>query len=125
MFKQYNTMRYISFALKTRQIKDKTATVTRRDGWWNLQPGTILMAAEKCQGLKKGEKIARITPIRVVSVRSERLRAMTDNPEYGRDECRLEGFPGLTPEQFVAMFCRTHKGCTPDRAVNRIEFEYV
>jgi len=91
----------------------------------NLHRGTILMAAEKCQGLKKGEKIAKITPIRVVSVRSERLRAMTDNPEYGRDECRLEGFSGLTPEQFVAMFCRTHKGCTPDRAVNRIEFEYV
>lgn len=117
--------RHMSFMLTTQQIREKTKTVTRRDGWWDLQPDTILIATEKCQGLKKGEKIVKICQIRVVSVRSERLRAMTDNAEYGRVECRLEGFPGLTPEQFVEIFCRTHKKCTPDRAVNRIEFEYV
>lgn len=117
--------RHMSFMLTTQQIKDKTKTVTRRAGWWGLQPDTILIAVEKCQGLKRGEKMKRICQIRVVSVRTERLRAMTDNLDYGLDECRREGFPDYFPSQFIEMFCQTHRGYTPETAVSRIEFEYI
>ena len=57
-------------------------------------------------------------------VSREPLRRMVDEPAYGRQECVREGFPQLTPEQFVAMFCASHKGCTPDTTVTRIEFRY-
>jgi hypothetical protein len=49
--------RYISFMLTQPQIRARTKTVTRRMGWKDLKPGTLLMAAEKCQGLGKGGKI--------------------------------------------------------------------
>jgi len=50
-------MRNMSFFLTTDQIRNKTKTVTRRDGWLFLKPGDIVQACVKCQGLKKGEKI--------------------------------------------------------------------
>ena len=56
--------------------------------------------------------------IEVVSVRTERLDAIT------ADECLREGFPGISPEQFVAFFCQEMR-CTPDQEVRRIEFRYI
>jgi len=111
-------MRNMSFMLTTEQIKNRTKTVTRRLGWWFLQPGDILNACEKCQGLKKGEKIKKLCQIRVTSAKSEFLFSVWEN------ECSMEGFPGLTPDEFVTMFCKEMK-CTKDTIVNRIEFEYV
>ena len=35
-----------------------------------------------------------------------------------------EGFPDLTPRQFLEMFCKAN-GCDGYQPVNRIEFEYV
>ena len=56
------------------------------------------------------------------------LRAMLDDLEYGFRECALEGFGAHPdyrwPSAFVAMFCATHKGCTPDTLVTRLEFAY-
>lgn len=49
---------------------------------------------------------------------------MTDDQDYGRDECRREGFPEMSPEEFVTMFCATHKHCTPETTLTRIEFRY-
>lgn len=49
-------MRNISFALTTEQIRNQTKTVTRRVGWANLKPGTLLQPIEKGQGLKKGDR---------------------------------------------------------------------
>lgn len=111
-------MRNISYALTTPQFRARTKDVTRRIGWWNLKPGDTLMGCEKCQGLKKGETINRLGPIRVVSVRKERLDAIT------QDDVIREGFPGWTPETFVSFFCK-HNGCLPETIVNRIEFEYL
>jgi len=115
-------MRNMSFMLTTQQVRDGTKTVTRRTGWWFLRPGDVVMACEKCQGLKRGEKIKRIRPIRILSTRGEELGDVTPA------ECVREGFPGLTPAEFIAMFARAHKwrGTCADAAwVNRIEFEYV
>lgn len=110
--------RNMSFMLTTEQIRNRTKTVTRRLGWWFLKPGDILNACEKCQGLKKGEKIKRICQIRVVSVGKEELDQIT------QDDIIKEGFPELTPARFLYMFCMEMK-CNPGVEVNRIEFEYV
>lgn len=110
--------RNMSFALTIEQFKKRTKTVTRRFGWHFLSPGDILMGCEKCMGFKKGEKIKRLGLIRVVSIRKEPLNEITT------EDCIKEGFPELTPEQFVEMLCN-HSKCLPGDSVNRIEFEYL
>jgi hypothetical protein len=118
-------MRNMSFALTTQQVRDKSKDVTRRLGWLYLKPGEAFQPVMKCMGLRPGEKIERIgDAVVTVSTRRELLRRMTDDQEYGRDECRREGFPHLSPAEFVTMFCATHKGCTPETELTRIQFSY-
>ena len=112
-------MRNMSFMLTTDQIRSKTKTVTRRKGWWFLKEGDILQAVEKCQGLRKGQKMSKICLIRIISTHGERLSSITEQ------ECALEGFPGMRPDEFVTMFCKSHKNVTHDKIINRIEFEYL
>jgi hypothetical protein len=118
----------MSFSLTTEQVRDRSKTVTRRLGWWDLQPGTILQAVEKAQGLKKDEHVKPICLIRVTSSRDERLDSIERlGSMFGPIETAREGFPDLTPEQFVSMFIEHNKrdGVYPDTIVNRIEFEYL
>jgi len=110
--------RMMSFSLTTEQVRRREKTVTRRVGWAFLKPGDILQAVEKAQGLKKGEKVKRICLIRVVSRRKEPLNKIT------AADCILEGFPEMSPREFVNMFCAANK-CKPHKGVNRIEFEYI
>jgi len=112
-------MRNMSFMLTTDQVYSKTKTVTRRRGWWFLKPGDIVCAVEKGMGLKKGKKIKKICPISIVSVRREPLHCISS------EEVFKEGFPGASPEWFIAMFCKSHKGTHLNSIVNRIEFEYL
>lgn len=116
-------MRNISFALTTAQFLDGSKTVTRRLGWKALKVGDVLCAVEKSQGLKKGDHVKVIGAIRVTGVRREPLRYLISTPEYGRIETVREGFPTMRPAEFIAMFLATHKGCTPDTEIARIEFE--
>lgn len=115
----------ISFMLTTPQIEAQTKDVTRRGGWRTLKAGQILVPVHKRQGLQKGEH-PRILggPIEVVQVRRERLSRMLEQRDYGVEECRREGFPDLTPAEFVKMFCRTH-GLEPSHHVTRIQFRYT
>jgi len=108
----------MSFMLTTDQIKNRTKTVTRRLGWKKLKPGTIINACEKCQGLKKGEKIKKICKIRVVDVRREMLMHMKD------EDCQKEGFPEMRRLEFIDMFSMKMR-CTASAIVTRIEFEYI
>lgn len=118
-------MRNISFALTTAQVRRREKTVTRRVGWLKLEVGGKLQPIEKGQGLKKGQQVAKVGgPVRVVGVRREPLRRMLDDQAYGQAECVREGFPDLTPQQFVTFFLASHQ-CTVDDPVTRIEFEYV
>lgn len=117
-------MRNISFALTTAQFRAQTKHVTRRRGWWNLEPDDELMGVEKSQGLKKGERVVKLGPILVVDVRTEKLSRLELEPEYGRQEMIREGFPGLHPAEFVYRFCLSHK-CKPWDEVNRIEYSYL
>jgi hypothetical protein len=116
----------MSFMLTTQQVRDGTKTVTRRNGWWFLKPGDRVMACVKCQGLGRGGKIEKIREIEIVSVRRERLHRIIEGAGgYGRGEMIAEGFPNMTPADFLLMFCAHHVGATPDSFVNRIEFKYV
>mgnify|MGYP001199936708 CR=1 FL=1 len=117
--------RNISFFLTKRQFLDRSKDVTRRLGWGWAKPGDVLCGIEKGQGLKKGERIVRLGDIRLVSVRQEPLQRMLDDLKYGRDEVRREGFPEMTPAEFVAFFCASHSGCFPDRPLTRLEFAYI
>lgn len=110
--------RNMSFALTTKQIMDRSKTVTRRLGWDFLKAGDILNACEKCQGLKKGEKIKRLCQIRVV--RTEQVLLCDMLPL----DCEKEGFPQLDKEAFISMFIKEME-CHRASFVNRIEFEYI
>jgi len=115
-------MRNMSFQLTTKQIRQREKRVTRRLGWKYLRAGDLLQAVEKCQGLKKGEHIKKLCVIEVISERWEALSDMRN--AYGVCECIDEGFPNLTPEQFIEMFCKANN-CKPYKRVHRIEFKYV
>lgn len=110
--------RNMSFALTTEQAYNKTKTVTRRLGWWFLKPGDIVQQVEKGMGLKKGEKVKKIHLIRVVDTYPECLHWIT------KDDVQKEGFPNMSPGEFVRMFCN-HNKCAPDEIVNRIGFGYL
>lgn len=111
-------MRNMSFMLTTQAMYERRKTVTRRLGWWNLKAGDIVMAVEKGQGLKKGEKVVKIYPIRIISVRREALCQMDDA------DCVKEGFPEMRAVDFIKMFM-DHNKCGMFEDVNRIEFEEV
>jgi hypothetical protein len=122
-------MRNMSFALTTTQVMEGTKDVTRRLGWLMLKPGQQLRPVRKCMGLRPGERLDVLRdPITVISLRREPLRRMLDDSDYGFAECIREGFGAHPdyqwPSAFVAMFCATHKGCTPETVVTRIEFSY-
>jgi hypothetical protein len=111
-------MKNISFMLTEPQFLDGSKTVTRRVGWRTLKAGAQLKAVRKSQGLKKGEKAHPLGVIEVIDVRRERLDAIT------ADDCAREGFPEMSPAEFVAMFCR-EMSCKPETIVGRIEFRKV
>ena len=110
--------RNMSFFYTQQQIRNRTKTVTRRLGWYNFKPGTVLNACEKCQGLKKGEKIVKMCKIRILNTRAEALSAIT------HADVAREGFPGMSTSAFIKMFTR-HMKCKYYTIVNRIEFEYL
>lgn len=110
--------RNMSFMITTDQIIKKTKTVTRRLGWKFLKKGDVIWACEKCQGLKKGEKVKKIVKLLVVDVSFEKLSSITQL------ECVLEGFPNLSPNEFIDMFCQEMK-CISSQVVTRIEFKYM
>jgi hypothetical protein len=118
-------MKNMSFALTTQQMEDETKDITRRTGWAKLKAGDLFQPVEKGMGLKKGETVKRVgRACMVVSVTPEPLSRMIDDPVYGAAECVREGFPHLSPAQFVDMFCKANK-CQPGIVVNRIEFERI
>lgn len=112
-------MRLISFFLTTDQFLDGSKDVTRRNGWKFLvgKTGVRLMAIEKGQGLKKGEKVNRLGEIEVLDARLEPLWHIIKNPA----DCRREGFPKLSPREFIKMYCK-HNGCHADEEITRMVF---
>jgi hypothetical protein len=130
----------MSFFLTEQAFIDREKDVTRRLGWTTLLPGKYFTAVRKVQGRKKGEKIVVLGQCQCISNKPERLidiikrpvrddfpgtaMRITDVGEYVKlTECEREGFPNLTPEQFVDMICRDVKDVTRNSTVNRIVFK--
>jgi hypothetical protein len=111
--------RLMAVSLTESQVRDRTKTVTRRAGWRMLRAGDQLTLCRKVMGRRRGEPLDRIVNVEVVSVRRERLDAITEA------EVAAEGFPQMTPAQFVEFFCSTHRGCEPGTEVARIEWRYL
>jgi hypothetical protein len=115
-------MRCISFSLTTPQFIAGTKDVTRRVGWEKAKAGDPMKAVEKAMGLKKGQAMVIIGQIEIIDARRERLDRMITDRAYGIEEVKREGFPDMSPEDFIAFFCRTHAGCFPEREITRLEF---
>jgi len=80
--------------------------------------GERLTLCRKVMGRRRDEPLVRIVDVEVIDVRRE-LAAIT------ADDVALEGLAPMTPAEFVEFFCSTHKGCTPDTEVTRIEWRYL
>jgi hypothetical protein len=133
-------MRNISFTETKPQFRARQKHRTRRGNkngptWKSLKPGDVLMGCEQCQGLGKGGKIVRMGPIVILETNFEPLddiirRPMRTinpcslQPVWWSDETTMEGFPELTPAQFVDMFCAMND-CEPETEINNILFDYV
>lgn len=118
--------RLMSVALTEPQVQVRSKDVTRRMGWWKdkrgnrlLYPGDLLTLCRKVMGRKKGEPLVRLVDVEVVSVRREKLYQISN------DEVRREGFPHWDAHEFIEFFCKSHKGCTWDSMVTRIEWRYL
>lgn len=112
-------MRNMSFSKTTQQIKDRTKTVTRRWGWWDLKDGERMCAVEKAMGLKKGEKINRLCVIEILNTCPAPLCNIT------KAECVFEGFPDSEPFELAALLIDMRpKKCKYDHP-NRIAFKYI
>lgn len=98
--------RRMSFFLTKAQILDGSKTVTRRNvnTWTTIRPGDRILAIEKGQGLRAGEGHHVLALLEVVDVRLELLTDIT------AEDCAREGFPEMTPAEFVAFYRRAAKG---------------
>lgn len=114
-------MRQISFSLTTPQFIAGNKTVTRRLGWGFVRVGDRLQAVERARGIKKGDKVKKIGVIEVTDVRLEPLASIG---VYDSAELEAEGFPFMTPQEFVKMFCEANH-CQPTVSVTRITFRRV
>ena len=100
---------------------NKTKTQTSRIGWEFLKLGDVNMACEKCQGLKKGEKIIKIGPIKVI--KNEPIKV---HPYYYSEQNVIaEGFPGMRPVDFIYNILIGKCKCELSQPINRITFEHL
>lgn len=131
-------MRNISFSATIEKFRTRQKHCTRRLNWLDLKPGDHLMGCEKVQGIKKGG-LVRMGAIEILEVNREPLTDIIQYPcrvipekmqkdytlsAYLLSETTLEGFPELTPWQFVKMF-QDMNGCELETEITRILFDYV
>jgi hypothetical protein len=115
----------MSVSLTEAAVRARRKTVTRRVGWWTdrrgrrlLQVGDRLALCRQVMG-RRGEPLVRVADVMITSVTRQPLRDIT------ADDVALEGLAPMTPPEFIDFFCRTHKGCTPETTVTRIEWRYL
>lgn len=110
-------MRLMSFAATTEQFRDGSKSVTRRCGWTHARAGQRVLAVEKARAVRVEDRVE-LGIVEFVDVRREPLEAIT------AEDVVAEGFPGMTPEEFVTMFCRLNR-CERNVSVTRIVFRRV
>lgn len=118
-------MRRISFALTTPQFLARIKDVTRREGWLKAKPGEHLLVVSKIMGFKPGETAKKLGIIELVKVSRVPIGDIT------QEECEREGFPDLTPSEFIAMWSeksskgKRKAGDDEQRMVTRLEFKIL
>jgi len=96
----------------------------------NLKPGDLIQPVKKCMGLKKGEKpVALRGPVRVVSVRREPCGGCSMTSTMGLSNAQEKDSATIRSYRLAFRIRRhgsapTHRGCTPETTVTRIEFAY-
>jgi hypothetical protein len=121
----------MSVAMTEVAVVERRKTVTRRKGWWEdvnghrvLKVGDTLTLCRKVQGRKAGEPLVRLAEVEVVSLRREPLMLLAE-PAYGAAEVAAEGFPDMSPVDFVNRFFVEAQGIYPHEDVTRIEWRYL
>jgi len=113
-------MRNMSFLHTWDQFSAMEKTETCRVGWGDLAIGERIQGVKKCMGLKKGEHVEKGHVIIVKKVEA----IFTEAWFFTKLNVISEGFPELTPYEFVYNIliakCKINHG----RAINRITFEY-
>jgi hypothetical protein len=118
--------RLMSVAFTENAVRSRIKTVTRRKGWTFAKPGDRLTLCRKVMGRKKGEPLERICDVEIVSVRRETLSLLRDDlVGYGQREVEREGFPGMTPGEFIRRFFVEAQGIGEGEFVTRIEWRYL
>lgn len=107
--------RLMSVTFTEEAVRARRKSVTRRKGWRDLKPGTRLTL---CRRLRVSP-IVRIADVEVIDVRRERLEQIT-----AADVAR-EGFPGMSPAEFIDTFFVKAQSMRPTDEVTRIEWRYL
>lgn len=130
--------RLMSVAFTEQAVVDRSKTVTRRKGWWEdkngrrlLKAGDRLTLCRKVMGRKPGEPLVRLAEVEVVSVRREPLCAVAG--PYATDqnggtiwpEMIAEGFPEMSPAEFMLKFFIDAQGIGAMDDVTRIKWRYL
>lgn len=108
-------MRNMAFSMTTPQYVDYSKDITRRQGWLFLKKGDHVMAVEQGMGLKKGQKVKKLGAFEVLS----NTRVPID--EINQSDVDREGFPDMSPEEFIAFYCDFNR-VNPGDMCSRIEF---
>lgn len=108
----------MSVAFTEEAVRARRKSVTRRKGWLMVKPGDVITLCRKVMG-RKGAPLVRIVDVEVVSVRRERL------DRIDADEVAREGFPDMTPAEFIRRFFVAPQGIQPADEVTRIEWRYL
>jgi hypothetical protein len=118
--------RLMSVAFTEEAVRERRKTVTRRKGWLMLKPGDRLTLCRKVMGRRKGEPLVRVAEVEVFSVTRERLDdLLRTDISNNEGEVAREGFPDMTPEDFIQRFFIEAQGMSSDAVVTRIEWRYL
>ena len=109
----------MAVSLTERQVRDRTED-RHPAGWLADTPHrrSAHLVPEGHGSPARRAALKRLAVVEVTSVRRERLDAITAG------DVAAEGFPEMTPAEFVSFFCRSHRGCDPGTEVTRIEWRY-
>lgn len=114
--------RRMACSLTIDAVRSRIKTVTRRHAntWGALLPGQRLTLIEQGMGLPKGAEQVVLAETVVVS---NEIVSLDDIDQADVD---AEGFPHLTPAEFIDMWCRSHGVTDPANVrVRRIEWRYL
>jgi hypothetical protein len=115
--------RLMSVAYTEEQVRARTKHVTRRAGWEFARPGDRVILCRKVMG-RQGTPLVRIVAVELLDVRREPLALMIERPDYGDAEVTLEGFPDLSPLNFIEHYFEEAQGIGRYDDVTRLEWVY-